>query len=44
MPVATPPGATEFTRIPAYAALLGRPLGPDGVDAVVDIIIRGIGA
>lgn len=36
--------AEQFVAMTAYAALLGRPLGPDGVDAVVDIIIRGIGA
>lgn len=35
--------ADQFIAMSSYAALLGRPLSGDRVDAVVDVLLRGIG-
>ena len=36
--------ADQFLAATSYAALLGRPLTPERVDALVDLVMRGIAA
>ena len=36
--------ADQFVAMTSYAALLGRPLSADRVDALVDLVMRGIAA
>jgi hypothetical protein len=36
--------ADQFIAMSSYAALLGRPLDEGRVDAVVEVLMRGIGA
>lgn len=35
--------ADQFIAVSSYSALLGRPLGGQRVDAVVDVLLRGMG-